>query len=140
MISAQRTPMQCTTRESRTQSGSLLTICSDCRGQASRSVSYYISTWPHVLQSKLRDPFLVVDLLLITCSAYINIAFSPKASGWRYPSCVALLLVFGYQRYRQSLSLGEAICRSSLSSHRRQGFLLFLATTLHSYIIMVTSA
>ncbi|KAJ7863012.1 hypothetical protein B0H13DRAFT_1899805 [Mycena leptocephala] len=45
-----------------------------------------------------------------------------SASGWRHPRCVALLLVFGYQRHRQSLSLGEAIRRLSLASHWRWGF------------------
>ena len=62
-----------------------------------------------------------------------------SASGWRHPRCVALLLVFGYQRHRQSLSLDEAIHRLSLSSHWCQGFLPF-PTFIHSYMTMVTSA
>jgi hypothetical protein len=99
----------------------------------------------------------VIPSLLLFYSLYfvqhvhVDTAFSPNAahgcldrgssaSGWRYPCCVVLLLGFGYQCHRQSISLREAICRSSLSSHWLQGFLLFLATILHSYIIMVASA
>ncbi|KAJ7925776.1 hypothetical protein B0H13DRAFT_1862860 [Mycena leptocephala] len=46
---------------------------------------------------------------------------------------------FAYQRHRQSLSLGEAIRRLTLSSYWRQEFLPF-PTFIHSYTTMVTSA